>query len=216
MPSHIFTVGHSTRTLEELIELLEDHGVTLLADVRTLPGSRHVPHFNQESLDEALATHRIVYQHLKELGGLRRPHRDSPNLAWRNASFRGYADYMQTDAWRLALQHLIDLSSSFSVAVMCSEAVPWRCHRNLISDGLTVRGVLVDHIISKTKTTRHAITSFAHVDAEHITYPSTGSLESEKGQTRKQQSVHKDLPNKRAPAVRRKKKEKTLAMSKAL
>src|SRR5215813_11172951 len=136
-----FTVGHSTRSLEELTALLIEHEITLLADVRTIPGSRRMPHFSRAALASALPEHGVKYLHLPELGGLRRPHPKSPNTGWRNASFRGYADYMAQDGFWVAVGRLMDLSVDRHLAIMCAEALPWRCHRSLIADALLVRGV---------------------------------------------------------------------------
>jgi uncharacterized protein (DUF488 family) len=172
----VHTIGHSTRTLGELAGLLRAHGVTMLADVRALPGSRRMPHFDREALERALPEHGIGYRHLRELGGLRRPARDSPNLAWRSQSFRGYADHMQTEAWSRALTELMRLARDQQMAIMCAEAVPWRCHRSLIADGLTARGVDVRHITGPASPAPHALTSFALVEGDRITYPGTSRL----------------------------------------
>jgi len=167
----IYTVGHSTRSFEELATLLESVGVTLLADIRTIPRSRHNPQFNAETLPDALASRRTGYVHLAELGGLRRPRKDSPNAAWRNASFRGYADYMQTEGFEVGLARVRELSRDATVALMCAEAVPWRCHRSLVADALTVRGARVEEITAIDRTTRHRLTPFAKVRGEGVTYP---------------------------------------------
>jgi hypothetical protein len=167
----ILTIGHSTRPLDEFIELLRLNGVTLLVDVRTVPRSRHNPQFNQESLPESLSAHGIAYQHLPELGGLRKTRKDSPNTGWENASFRGYADYMQTPEFEAALKHLIDLADEQQAVLMCAEAVPWRCHRSLIADALVVRGITVEHILGPTSRRPHTLRAFAHVDGTRITYP---------------------------------------------
>jgi uncharacterized protein (DUF488 family) len=167
----VFTVGHSTRSLDELVELLHAHGIALLADVRTVPRSRRVPHFNQANLAAELPRRGVEYMHLPELGGLRRPRRDSPNTGWRSESFRGYADHMAGAEWQAALARLIDLGRERDVAVMCAEAVPWRCHRSLIADGLTVRGIQVRHIVGPGRAQSHALTPFARVDGERISYP---------------------------------------------
>jgi uncharacterized protein (DUF488 family) len=168
----ILTVGHSTRTIEEFIELLQAHGVKRLVDVRTVPRSRRNPQFNREALPEALGAARIRYAHMPGLGGLRHPRRDSVNLGWRNASFRGYADYMQTPEFEASLEALVKLAGRARTAVMCAEAVPWRCHRSLIADALTVRGIKVDHIMSATRRQAHALTPFARVRGTSVTYPS--------------------------------------------
>ncbi len=164
-------MGHSTRGLDELIGLLQEHRVTLLADVRTAPGSRRAPHFAKATLSEALPGRGIEYVHLPELGGLRRPRPDSPNAGWRNESFRGYADHMASDEFRAAVERLVELGRHGSVAVMCAEAVPWRCHRSLIADALLVRGVEVTHVIGPGRTQAAALTPFARVQGERITYP---------------------------------------------
>ncbi len=168
----LYTIGHSTRTIDELITLLRTFGVSILADVRTIPKSRHNPQFEREALRTALRQHGIRYVHLPALGGLRHARKDSPNAGWRNASFRGYADYMQTDAFEEGLAELRELTTSGTVALMCAEAVPWRCHRSLIADVLTVRGAKVEHITSATRANLHTLTKFARVRGDHVTYPS--------------------------------------------
>lgn len=170
-PPTVFTIGHSTRELADFIHLLQVHGVTKIADVRSVPRSRHNPQFNQDTLPDALQTAGIGYVHLPGLGGLRHAHADSPNLAWRNASFRGYADYMQTDAFAENLEQLIGLAQQGQIALMCAEAVPWRCHRSLIADALTVRGIPVEDIMSATHRQPHTLTPWARVDGSRITYP---------------------------------------------
>jgi uncharacterized protein (DUF488 family) len=168
----IYTIGHSTRLQDELIDLLHHYGVTTLADVRTVPRSRHNPQFNADTLAEALPRARIAYVHLPRLGGLRRGlGAASPNTGWRNASFRGYADYMQTADFALGLDELQALIASGPVALMCAEAVPWRCRRSLIADALLVRGVVARDIQSRTRAEAHKLTPFAQVDGERITYP---------------------------------------------
>jgi len=168
----ILTVGHSTRTLEDLIRLLKAHGVKLVVDVRTIPRSKRNPQFNQESLPGSLRTSGIDYVHLKELGGLRHPKADSENKAWRNLSLRGFADYMQTAEFEAGLERLIILSQERTVAIMCAEALPWRCHRSLIADALTVRGMPgVEHIIAEKTRTKHVMTKWARIEGMKITYP---------------------------------------------
>ncbi len=167
----VFTIGHSTRSLEAFVDLLRAHGVTLVADVRTIPRSRHNPQFNRETLPGALVDAGMHYEHLARLGGLRRATADSPNTGWRNASFRGFADYMQTADFAAGLDELLELERQGRVAIMCAEAVPWRCHRSLIADALLVRGIGVLHIISAGKTQVHALTPFARIDGTRITYP---------------------------------------------
>ncbi len=171
MSSEIHTIGHSTRSLEEFIELLQAFAITLLVDVRTVPGSRRNPQFNKQALGAALTAQQIRYVHLPELGGLRRPRPDSPNSAWQNQSFRGYADYMQTAGFEAGLAKLSALTGNGNVALMCAEAVPWRCHRSLLADALRARGVSVQHITSKTRATPHRMTPFAHVEGAKVTYP---------------------------------------------
>ena len=151
--------------------MLTAHGVTLLLDVRTVPGSRHNPQFNREALPGALAAHGIGYRHVPGLGGFRKPHPGSPNAGWRNMSFRGYADYMQTPEFVAELEDLIARAGRGRVAVMCAEAVPWRCHRSLIADALLVHGVQVEELVSTTRRQPHRLTPFASVQGSAITYP---------------------------------------------
>ena len=165
------TIGHSTRPVEALIEMLEAYGVKRLIDVRTIPKSRHNPQYNCEALERSLPDAGIGYEHMKALGGLRHPRKDSPNMAWRNESFRGYADYMQTGEFESALNALISAATHEPVVIMCAEAVPWRCHRSLIADALTARGYRVEHIMSATKADLHKMTSFAVVDGPSVSYP---------------------------------------------
>ena len=167
----VLTVGHSTRTLAEFIALLEAHGVSRLIDVRTVPRSRHNPQFNSDTLQAALAAAGIDYAHRPGLGGFRRAGPQSPNQGWRNASFRGYADYMQTAEFADNLSALMDQARSERTALMCAEAVPWRCHRSLIADALVVHGFEVDEIVSATRRQAHALTPFAKVDGTAVTYP---------------------------------------------
>jgi len=170
-PLTILTLGHSTRTIEEFLRLLEAHQVQRLVDVRTVPRSRHNPQFNRETLPGSLRKARIRYTHLPGLGGLRHPRKDSPNTGWRNAGFRGYADYMQTPEFEANLEKLLELARKEPVAIMCAEAVRWRCHRSLIADALLVRGVEVRHISSATRAEPHRLTPWARVKGRHITYP---------------------------------------------
>jgi uncharacterized protein (DUF488 family) len=167
----IFTVGHSTRTIEELVGILRAHGVERLVDVRTIPRSRHNPQFNRESLSRALHNRRISYRHMKALGGLRHARAESINTGWRNLSFRGYADYMQTSSFGQALEMLVKLAAQKPTAIMCAEAVPWRCHRSLIADALTARGYNVRDIMTATRATQHVLTQMARVCGQHVTYP---------------------------------------------
>ncbi|MBV9760590.1 MAG: DUF488 domain-containing protein [Acidobacteriaceae bacterium] len=167
----IRTIGHSTRPVEALIEMLQAHRVKRLVDVRTIPKSRHNPQYSQEALAPRLRDSGIAYQHMKALGGLRRPRKDSPNLGWRNDSFRGYADYMQTPEFASALETLIALALHEPIALMCAEAVPWRCHRSLIADALAARAYPVEHIMSATKSNRHAMTPFCKIEGATLAYP---------------------------------------------
>lgn len=158
------------------MELLKQHGIDLLVDVRTLPASRRVPHFAKAALERSLQERGIDYLHMPELGGLRKANRDSINLGWRNVSFRGYADYMQTPEFWGALAQLEQLVASRRVAIMCAEAVPWRCHRSLIADALTVRGADVRHITGVAQPGEHRLTAFARVENGRITYPPPDTL----------------------------------------
>jgi uncharacterized protein (DUF488 family) len=167
----IFTVGHSTRSLDELVEMLRAHGVERLVDVRTIPRSRHNPQFNRDTLSKALHNRHLSYRHMKALGGLRHARADSINAGWRNASFRGYADYMQTPAFEDALARLLILAKEKPTAIMCAEAVPWHCHRSLIADALTVRGYPVRDIMSVTSAKPHLVIAMARVHGQQVTYP---------------------------------------------
>jgi uncharacterized protein (DUF488 family) len=167
----IFTIGHSTHPIEKFLETLEAHGIEKLVDVRTIPKSRRNPQFGQEELAATLAQHGIRYVHLPGLGGLRHARKDSINTGWKNASFRGYADYMQTPAFAESVTELLGLSAAGPSAIMCAEAVPWRCHRSLIADALTARGIAVEHIMSATSRKPHTYTPFAQVEGESVTYP---------------------------------------------
>ena len=167
----MYTVGHSTRSLRDFLQLLQAHSIDILADVRTIPKSRRHPHFAGDALSGALANAGLRYLHLPALGGLRRARPDSPNAGWSNASFRGYADHMATDAFATGLERLLSLTDDGRVAVMCAEAVPWRCHRSLIADALLVRGLSVEHILSPRATQPHQLTPFARVAGLQITYP---------------------------------------------
>lgn len=167
----IFTVGHSTLPIEDFAALLETYGIARLADIRTVPRSRHNPQFNGDALGEALRGHGIDYVGMPVLGGLRHPRKDSPNGGWRNDSFRGYADYMQTAEFARGLDALMTLGRARRTAIMCAEAVPWRCHRSLVADALGVRGIPVVEILSATSWRDHKLTAFAHVEGMTVTYP---------------------------------------------
>jgi uncharacterized protein (DUF488 family) len=169
--SRIWTVGHSTRKIKDFIGALEASGIKLVVDVRSLPGSKRYPQFNQEALADSLGKAGIRYEHSPELGGRRKAKKDSRNLAWRNASFRGYADYMETEEFRKGIVRLVDLAEEAGpTAIMCAEAVWWRCHRSLISDYLKVRGVEVIHILDAKKTERHPFTSAASIVDGQLSY----------------------------------------------
>jgi uncharacterized protein (DUF488 family) len=167
----MMTIGHSNRPLDELIGMLQANGVNLLVDVRTVPKSRYNPQFNTESLPAPLRQAGIEYLHMPGLGGLRHARKDSINTGWRNDSFRGYADYMQTPEFDAALGELLQASDGREAAVMCAEAVPWRCHRSMIADALTARRVAVEHIMSAAKRSPHKMTSFARVEGTRVSYP---------------------------------------------
>jgi uncharacterized protein (DUF488 family) len=167
----VLTIGHSTRPFEAFAELLRAHGVTRLIDVRTVPRSRRNPQFNTETLPDSLAAVNIGYEHAAGLGGFRRTTPDSPNTGWRNLSFRGYADYMQTADFADHLARLIERAQTDRVALMCAEAVPWRCHRSLIADALIVHGVPACEIVSPTRLQPHKLTPFGRVRGREITYP---------------------------------------------
>jgi uncharacterized protein (DUF488 family) len=171
----VFTIGHSTRPIEDFIALLSAHQIELLADVRTIPRSRHNPQFNRDTLPASLRP--IHYLHMAELGGLRHARKDSTNTAWRNLSFRGFADYMETPEFETGLTNLIELAKTRRTAIMCAEAVPWRCHRSLIGDALLARGITVEDIMSATSVRPHKLTEFAKVDGQQITYPADKNLE---------------------------------------
>jgi uncharacterized protein (DUF488 family) len=167
----VFTVGHSTLPIERFIALLQTYGIERLADIRTIPRSRHNPQFNDTALAGSVTAQHLEYAHLPALGGLRHARKDSRNTGWRNASFRGYADYMQTTAFQDALEALIHMSRQKRIAIMCAEAVPWRCHRTLVADALSVRGVPVVEILSESNYRMHQLTPFAQVEGVRITYP---------------------------------------------
>jgi len=167
----VFTLGHSTLPIASFIAVLEAYGIERLVDIRTIPRSPHNPQFNDTALAKSLKAQCVEYVHLKALGGLRRPRKDSLNTGWRNESFRGFADYMQTEEFEGALSVLIRMSRERRVAIMCAEAVPWRCHRSLVADALSVRGVPVVEILSESNWRMHELTRFAQVEGVRITYP---------------------------------------------
>ena len=173
MISRIWTIGHSTRTIDIFISLLEENGIQLVADVRSLPGSKRYPQFNREVLAKSLTDHGIRYEHFPELGGRRKARMDSHNTAWRNASFRGYADHMETEEFRAGVEHLLDLANKLGpTAIICAEAVWWRCHRALISDYLKAHGIEVMHILDASKSEPHPFTSAARIVDGTLSYVS--------------------------------------------
>ncbi len=168
----IYTVGHSNRRIEDLLAILKARNIGTLVDIRTIPKSRFNPQFNTGEIGKSLKAEGIDYLHMPSLGGLRKSiGAASPNMAWENASFRGFADYMQTSEFEPGLASLIAITSKSTIAIMCAEAVPWRCHRSLVSDALTARGVEVQHLMSPTKAQPHRMTPFAKVDGSRVTYP---------------------------------------------
>lgn len=168
----VLTIGHSTRRQAVFLRLLRAHGVKRLVDVRSIPRSRHNPQFNRDRLGPALRRAGLTYLHMKSLGGLRRAKPNTVNTAWRNASFRGFADYMQTWEFARGLRRLLKLARSKQTAIMCAEAVPWRCHRSMIADALLARGCAVEEIASLSSTRAHRLTPWARVRGYRITYPS--------------------------------------------
>ena len=169
MLNRIYTIGHSTRSLAELAGLLREHGVTRLADIRRFPGSRRHPHFSKESLEHNLPRAGVEYLHFEALGGRRRPLKKSPNMGWESEQFRGYADHMASDEFRAAVATLLD--SDQPTAVMCAEAVPWNCHRNLLSDDLVRRGIEVIHITARGQSHAHKLNAMARVEGDGLVYP---------------------------------------------
>ncbi len=173
----IFTVGHSTHPIDEFVRIIRAYGVDLVVDVRSIAKSRHNPQFGESELSESLPVSGIRYQRMAELGGLRHTTTESVNLAWRNASFRGYADYMQTAAFEAAVDRLIELADTSTLAIMCAEAVPWRCHRSLIGDALLVRGLMVTDIMTEKSARPHRLTRFARIDGTRVSYPGEAATE---------------------------------------
>ena len=171
--SMIYTIGHSTRTVAEMLALLEQYGVGTLVDVRRFPGSKRYPHFSKEHMQSWLTDAGIEYRHLESLGGRRTPAKDSPNDSWRNPQFRGYADHMQSSEFRAALDQVVEWSQTRALALMCAEAVPWRCHRQMIADALVARGLPVTHVLALAKTSQHELNPAARVRPDgSVIYPS--------------------------------------------
>jgi uncharacterized protein (DUF488 family) len=179
MDRQLWTIGHSTKPIDEFLALLTAHGIKRLVDVRKVPHSRHNPQFDTRTLGAHLHQARLGYVHAPELGGLRKPKKDTLNAGWKNASFRGFADYMQTEQFRAALEMLMKAAQEAPTAIMCAEAVPWRCHRSLIADALAGRGWTVRHIMTNTKADKHRLTPFAVIGEDRITYPSAPPLEAQ-------------------------------------
>ena len=173
----IFTIGHSTHSIEEFADILKAHDIEFVVDVRTIPKSRHNPQYDSDRLAATLHRHAIGYKHLPGLGGLRHTKKESINTAWENLSFRGFADYMQTEDFERSLNTLIETAGKQTTAIMCAEAVPWRCHRSLIADALLARGITVMDIMGKTSSKAHTMTPWAHVMGTMITYPMSESAE---------------------------------------
>ena len=171
MNEMIYTIGHSTHPIDEFIRMINVFEIEKVVDVRTIPKSRHNPQFNEEELREQLLKHAIEYVRLEGLGGLRHTTKTSINTAWKNSSFRGYADYMQTPEFSRAVNELINLEKEKRIAIMCAEAVPWRCHRSLIGDALLIRNIKVEDIFNETTSKPHLLTAWAKVDGNKITYP---------------------------------------------
>jgi uncharacterized protein (DUF488 family) len=171
MPYQLWTIGHSTLPISEFVRLLHAHGIKVLVDIRTVPRSQHNPQFNTDALARSLAKAGINYQHSAELGGLRKPQKDSLNQGWRNASFRGYADYMQTKKFQRAVEELMAYGTKQNTVIMCAEAVPWRCHRSLIADVLLVNQWEIYHIMSGADAKPHQLTSFARIIDKQLWYP---------------------------------------------
>ncbi len=167
----MFTVGHSTRPFDDFVTLLTTYSIGRVVDIRTVPRSRHNPQYDGETLEAALTVAGVGYTRLGALGGFRRTSATSPNSGWRNASFRGFADYMQTPEFAEGLAGLIEMARAERLVLMCAEAVPWRCHRSLVADALLVRGLRVEEIIDETRCRSHELTPFARVDGIAITYP---------------------------------------------
>lgn len=167
----IFTTGHSTRSIGEFIAILNKYEIAIVLDIRTIPRSARYPQFNSDNLRKSLEANGMEYMHIKELGGFRKPRKDSQNTGWRNLSFRGYADYMQTEQFEAGLTKVLEFAKDKSSALMCAEAVPWRCHRSLVSDALIVRGFLVIDILSESKSQPHSLTRWAKVEGFTLSYP---------------------------------------------
>jgi hypothetical protein len=205
----ILTIGHSTHPIEQFVELLRQHEVEELVDIRTIPRSRHNPQFNSEALAKAVRREGIDYAHIKELGGLRHARSDSINTGWRNASFRGYADYMQTGEFDEAVGQLLQMCAEKRCAVMCAEAVPWRCHRSLLADALVARGIAVEHILSRSRRDVHTLTPFARIENGKVTYPEAKPEAKKKSRRKKPATAQAELKFDESEAAMPSKKRKT-------
>jgi hypothetical protein len=205
----ILTIGHSTHPIEQFVELLRQHGVEQLVDIRTIPRSRHNPQFNSEALAKAVRREGIDYAHIKELGGLRHARSDSINTGWRNASFRGYADYMQTGEFDEAVGRLLQMCAGKRCAVMCAEAVPWRCHRSLLADALVARGIAVEHILSRSRRDAHTLTPFAQIENGKVTYPEARPEAKKEPRRKKPATAQTELKFDESEAAMPSKKRKT-------
>jgi len=173
MPAtRIWTIGHSTRSADTFVDLLRTHQIDRLADIRSIPQSRRHPHFGRDALERLLREQSVQYRHFRDLGGLRKPKADSPNAGWKNQAFRGYADHMTTPEFSAAVDALLNFADDGRAAVMCAEAVWWRCHRMLLSDALAARGIDVRHILNQAAAQPHRLTPFAKVDGTQVWYPS--------------------------------------------
>lgn len=200
----VFTIGHSTRPIGEFIALLRSFGATRLVDIRIAPGSRRHPHFAGDALAQSLADAGILYVHRKDLGGRRRPRPDSPHVGWRNEGFRGYADHMESEAFRRALDEVVEHARTETIALMCAEAVPWRCHRQLVADALTVRGVEVIHILGPGESQEHVLPPFARPDGGRVIYDAVGELFQVTRDERQDAAVRETrIPGRRKTAGRR-------------
>jgi uncharacterized protein (DUF488 family) len=167
----IYSIGHSTRSIEDFVSVLRHYGIKIVADVRTVPKSRHNPQFEGSNLEKSLEENGMSYIHIRELGGLRNPKKDSNNMEWKNTSFRGYADHMETAEFQKGLEMLKEIASGHSTVILCAEAVPWRCHRSLIADALTVQGWDAVHIMTEKHSSRHTLTEFLKVADGKLSYP---------------------------------------------
>jgi hypothetical protein len=205
----ILTIGHSTHPIEQFVELLRQHEVEELVDIRTIPRSRHNPQFNSEALAKAVRRKGIDYAHIKELGGLRHARSDSINTGWRNASFRGYADYMQTGEFDEAVGQLLQMCAEKRCAVMCAEAVPWRCHRSLLADALVARGIAVEHILSRSRRDVHTLTPFAQIENGKVTYPEAEPEAKKESRRKKPATAQAELRFEESEAAMPSKKRKT-------